>query len=131
MIKIKNNTASLGLKIGDTFESVEEMRSLVSDWLLEGGMENAEKRGQYIDEWMEEVSYEKVDEVKEEIEKILSSDNWEELRKVRDENAVPNIELHPVSGCLLGAATYRMNELSGKSVLPLDVKWFMKEYFGE
>ena len=64
MIKIKNNTASLGLKIGDTFESVEEMRSLVSDWLLEGGMENAEKREGYIDEWMEEVSYEEVEEEK-------------------------------------------------------------------
>lgn len=64
MIKIKNNTTSLDLFSGDTFESVEEMRSMVSDWLLEGGMESAVEREEYIDRWMEEVSYEEVEEDK-------------------------------------------------------------------
>lgn len=60
MIKVTNTTESLGLYQGDTYESEEEMRSLVSDWLLEGGMENAKEREEYISRLMEEVSFEEI-----------------------------------------------------------------------
>lgn len=62
MIKITNTTESLGLYKEETFESEEEMRSLVSDWLLEGGMEDREEREAYIERWMEEVSFVNLEE---------------------------------------------------------------------
>lgn len=62
MIKITNTTESLGLYQGDKFENEEELRSIVSDWLLEGGMEDDEEREEYIDRWMKEVSCEEDDD---------------------------------------------------------------------
>lgn len=76
MIKLKNTTESLGLYKEETYESEEEMRSLVSDWLLEGGMEDEGEREQYIDRWMKEVSYE--NESNNEKMERLGCEPWDE-----------------------------------------------------